>query len=274
MRLFLLFALCSLCLGGESPAAEPEILVNRLLAGRLSLKAGDLVELSARGDMKNSERFRVLAIYEEKADPYNVPLKRSLVKMHLPDLERIAGRKDQLDLVSIELKRGADARAVAARLNAEAIGFTAFSAEELAVRASTTFQIVSRFHQAIAMITMMAGAIFIFALMVMRVEDQRKSLAILTVTGISRRTILKSLVLESTFFAFFASILGAMLGYTAAFFVNLYYQNFYQTELIFARVTVPILIRAISISFLLGIVGGTFSWFRLKHLAPREELGR
>ncbi len=274
MKFFLLVALCSLCLCSESFSAEPEILINHLLAKRLSLRAGDIVELSATGDMKNSERFRVAAIYEEKADPYNVPLKRSLIKMHLPDLERLAGRTDQLDLVSIRLQKTANAPQVAARLNAEAIGFTAFSADELAVRTSTTFQVVSRFHKAIAMITMMAGAVFIFALMVMRVEDQRKNLAILTVTGISRRTILKSLVLESTFFAFFASILGAGIGYAASFFVNLYYQNFYQTTLIFASVTAPILIRAISISFLLGMIGGTFSWFRLKHLAPLEELGR
>jgi putative ABC transport system permease protein len=255
-------------------ATEPEILINSLLSQRMHLHAGDSVQIAASGDMKNAVTFRIKAIYSEKADPYNVPLKRSVVKMHLPDLEKLTGRTDQVDLISLTLRKGEDARTIAARLNSEAIGFTAYSANELARKSSTTFEVVSRFHQAIALITMMAGAIFIFALVVMRVEDQRKSLAILSVTGISRSTILKSLVLESMFFAFFASLLGAGLGIISAAAVNIYYQHYYQTTLIFARVTPAILLRAILLSFLFGLVAGTFSWFRLRRLAILEELGR
>lgn len=255
-------------------AAEPEILINRLLAERLHLQAGDTVEISRTGDMKNAEQFRVAAIYEDKADPYQVPLRHSQIKMHLPDLERLTGRYDQLDLVSIQLQNNSDPRQFAARLNGEAIGFAAYSARELAVRSSRTFQVVSKFHEAIAMITMMAGATFIFALMIMRVEDQRKNLAILSVTGISRQTILKSLLLEATVFAFAASLLGTGIGYAASAAVNAYYRHFYQTTLVFAHVNSAILFRALSLSFLLGIIAGAFSWFRLRHLAVLQELGR
>lgn len=259
---------------GISAAGEPEILINRRLAEKLQIKVGDIVEVSASGDMRNHVLFRVSSIYEEQADPFNVPLKRNLVKMHLPDLEELTGKSDQLDIITVKLTKQSDAPDMAARLNADAIGFTAFSAEELAQRTSSTFEVVSRFHEAIAFITMMAGAIFIFALVVMRVEDQRKNLAILTVTGISRKTILKALVLESLFFAFFASLLGAVLGIISAKLVNLYYQYYYQTSLIFAEVTPSVLTRAMLLSFLLGIVAGTFSWFRLRRLSVLQELGR
>ncbi|MCI0411216.1 ABC transporter permease [bacterium] len=267
-------AILFLVLVANHALAEPEILINERLARRLSAKASDLVEISAAGDMKEARTFRVAHVYREKADPYLVPLQRNQIKMHLSDLETLINRPDQLDLVSVRLKNGSNASHLAARLNAEAIGFTANSAEELATRNSTTFEVVSRFHKAIAFITMMAGAIFIFALVVMRVEDQRKQFAILTVTGISRKTILKTLVLESIFFAFLASLIGAFLGILAARVVNLYYQNFYQTTLIFAKVTVPILLQAATVSFVLGIVAGTFSWFRLKRLQVLQELGR
>jgi hypothetical protein len=53
-------------------AADPEILINSLLAQRMHLHPGDSVQISASGDMKNAVRFRVKAIYDEKADPYNV----------------------------------------------------------------------------------------------------------------------------------------------------------------------------------------------------------
>ncbi len=248
--------------------------MNERLAQRLTIRAGDLVEISATGDMKKARTFRVAEIYREKADPYLVPLRRNMIKMHLSDLEDLLERPDQLDLISIRLKEGASGPKLAARLNDEAIGFMATSAEELAARNSTTFEVVSRFHKAIAFITMMAGAIFIFALVVMRAEDQRKQFAILTVTGISRKTILKMLVLESIFFAFVASLIGALLGIGAAKVVNLYYQNFYQTSLIFAEVTFSILLQAATVSFLLGIIAGTFSWFRIKHLQVLQELGR
>lgn len=255
-------------------ATTPEILINRRAADKLQLHQGDIVEISLTGDMKTTQQFRISAIYEEPADPSLVPLKRNYVKMHLSDLENLTGKKDQLDMISIQLKNPANAANVAARLNADAIGFTAYSAQELANRSSTTFVVVSRFHQAIAFISMTAGAIFIFALMVMRVEDQRKNLAILTVTGISKKTILKSLMLEAVFFAFIASLLGAVLGSISARIVNLYYQHYYQTTLTFAEVTGDILIRAMCIAFFLGIIAGTFSWFRLRHLAVLQELGR
>jgi putative ABC transport system permease protein len=266
--------LIAIICSGSIAFAQPEILVNERLAERLSLKVGDLVEVSASGDMKNAETFRVTHIYREKADPYLVPLRRNMIKMHISDLESLLERDDQVDLISIRLKEGASGPRLAARLNDEAIGFMAVSANELASRNSTTFEVVSRFHKAIALITMMAGAIFIFALVVMRVEDQRKQFAILTVTGISRNTILKTLVTESIFFAFVASLIGAFLGIGAARVVNIYYQSFYQTSLIFAEVTSSILIQAVTVSFLLGMIAGTLSWFRLKRLEVLQELGR
>ena len=274
LRVFILITAFLSVFLSRSEADTPEILINERLAQRLSIKAGDLVEIAASGDMQNARTFRVAKVYREKADPYLVPLRRNMIKMHLSDLERILDRADQVDLISIRLKQGASGRELAARINDEAIGFMAVSAEELAARNSTTFQVVSRFHKAIAFITMMAGAIFIFALVVMRVEDQRKQFAILSVTGISRRTILQTLVLESVFFAFLASLIGAFIGIAAARAVNLYYQNFYQTTLIFAEVTFSILLQAATVSFVLGIVAGTLSWFRIRRLNVLQELGR
>ena len=274
LRVFILITAFLSVFLSRSEADTPEILINERLAQRLSINAGDLVEIAASGDMQNARTFRVAKVYREKADPYLVPLRRNMIKMHLSDLERILDRADQVDLISIRLKQGASGRELAARINDEAIGFMAVSAEELAARNSTTFQVVSRFHKAIAFITMMAGAIFIFALVVMRVEDQRKQFAILSVTGISRRTILQTLVLESVFFAFLASLIGAFIGIAAARAVNLYYQNFYQTTLIFAEVTFSILLQAATVSFVLGIVAGTLSWFRIRRLNVLQELGR
>jgi len=255
-------------------SATPEVLINQRLADRLSLRAGDRIELSPSGEMKNAREFQIAGIYQEKPDPYVVPLKRNMIKMHLTDLETLIERPDQVDLVSIQLRKKSGGHSLAIKLNAEAIGFTAVSAQELAQKNSATFEVVSRFHKAIAFITMMAGAIFIFALVVMRVEDQRKNLAILTVIGISRQTILKSLVLESIFFAFIASLIGALIGIFGAKVVNLHYQSFYQTNLIFARVTSSILLQAMTVSFLLGMIAGTFSYIRLRHLQVLQELGR
>lgn len=272
---FFFFLLLPPCLRASVVSSpNPEILINRRLADQLTVKAGDLVELSSSGSMKDPTAFRVTAVYEEKADPYKVPRRPRLIKMHLSDLERLSGKIDQLDIISIRVKTPAQAASLAVRLNADAIGFTAYSAEDLAKRSSSTFQVVSRFHRAIALITMMAGAVFIFALVLMRVEDQRKNLAILTVTGISKRTILQSVLLESTFFAFLASLLGAGMGCVSAELVNLYYRYYYQTTLVFANVTADILLQALALSFVLGIAAGAFSWIRLRRLAVLQELGR
>src|SRR5262245_14737369 len=95
-------------------ATTPEILINRRAAERIQLHQGDIVEISLTGDMKKSQQFRVSAIYEEPADPSLVPLKRNYVKMHLSDLENLTGKKDQLDMISIQLKKGSNASNIAA----------------------------------------------------------------------------------------------------------------------------------------------------------------
>src|ERR1044071_6024261 len=131
----LLFGICAVSI------AEPQIWINQRLADRLSLKAGDSVLLSISGDMKNAKSFQLEGIYSEKPDPYVVPLKRNMIKMHLSDLETLIERPDQLDLISIRVKKGTDSHNLAARLNSEAIGFVAVSSQELADKNSTTFEV-------------------------------------------------------------------------------------------------------------------------------------
>src|SRR5262245_16628095 len=58
MRLVNLTLLLTLCLSASVVSSEPEILVNQRLAKALSLKTGDVIEISASGDMKDAQEFK------------------------------------------------------------------------------------------------------------------------------------------------------------------------------------------------------------------------
>src|SRR5438132_472476 len=137
--------LCFICVLGIAfslcASNANEILVNQQFVDKLGIRPGDSVFIAAQPSAAKWRRFRVRGIYSEKADPSQVPLRRSMVKMHLPDLQMLTGRNDELDLVSISLRHGSSqAAALASRLNSEAIGFTAYSAPALASRSSRTFE--------------------------------------------------------------------------------------------------------------------------------------
>src|SRR5439155_3906379 len=126
--------------------------------------------------------------------------------------------------VVVWLRDPSRAEAVRARLADAAPGFDAYTSDDLAQHASTTFVVIARFQAAIAWLALAAGAVFLVTLMVLKVEERKRELAMLRLTGISRRTVVSSLVLESLVVALLGSALGVGLGLLFSRGVNAYFR--------------------------------------------------
>jgi putative ABC transport system permease protein len=273
------------------PLPPRTIAIDESLAAASNLRVGDRVTVTARpgGDdfavttatrsgyapgAAAVETVTVGAIVRRGADPSEVARGDLLLRMHLDQLQRVSGYGDRVDRFAIATKPGADIRQTLDHINHVAFGFRAYRSRDIAVETSRTFQVVSRFHRAIGIITIVASSIFLLCIMVLKVEERRRDIAALRLMGISRSTVVRSIIFESAVVAVLGSVLGVALGWAASLLVNWHYQGLYRTPLEFSIVTPPIVVFAVSLSLLLGIGAGLLASLRLVRTPPLELFGR
>jgi putative ABC transport system permease protein len=268
-----LLVLLTMTLSTRLPAQLPEIAIERRLATELDLAVGDTIRLGPAAD---SIRFAgvVAAIYEPRSDPADIAKGEWHLRMHLPDLTRLLGTPDRVDRLSIGLRGGISADSAAARLNRSAYGYRAHSSRVIASESSQTFRVVSRFHRAIAIITIVASAVFLLCIMLLKVEERRLDAAVMRFVGVRRRTIFGALLLEAVLVAALGSLLGTGLAYLAGAATNAYYRRFFDTLLTFSLITPDISWFSVMLSLVLGAGAGAVAAWRLVHTKALVLWGR
>jgi putative ABC transport system permease protein len=268
--------LTALVLGAEAQAQAPfrSITIDERLAARAMLAVGDTAVLApsagARGDT-----VVIAAITRRSADPSEIARSEFRVRLHLDHLQALTGSGDRVGRFAVQTRDVPGAvDSAAARINALAFGFRAYPAAEVAVETSATFRVVNRFHRAIGVITIVASAIFLLCITLLKVDERRRDAGALRLMGISRATIVRAVVLEASLIAVIGSMMGAAFGYVAGWIVNWHYQGVYSTPLKFAIVTPGIVLFATALSLGLGVIAGLLAAQRLVRRAPLELVGR
>ncbi|MFN2567557.1 MAG: ABC transporter permease [Gemmatimonadaceae bacterium] len=261
-------------IAGQRPQdALRNIAIDQQLAADASLSVGDRVVLAAAPGAAG-DTVVVAAIVRSRADPSEVPRAEYRVRLHLDHLQQLAGYGDRVDRFAIRT-RGDSATSRAMRaINAAAFGFRAHRSRDIAVETSKTFLVVSRFHKAIGVITIVASATFLLCIMLLKVDERRRDVAALRLMGISAATVVRSVVLEASLVAVLGSALGAALGWAASGIVNWHYQGVYRTSLAFSVVTGDVLVLAVALSLVLGVVAGLLAALRLVRTPPLVLFGR
>jgi len=267
--LLLLVTAGARCLWAQVPA----IAIERQLARQFDLSVGDTVSLGTQVDSLNLLVI-VGAIYEPRPDPAEIAKRERHLRMHLPDLASLLGAADRVDRISIGLRPGISADSAAAILDRGAYGYRAFSSEAIASESSQTFLVVSRFHRAIAVITIVASAVFLLCIMLLKVEERRLDAAVMRFVGVRRRTIFGALLLEASLIAVLGSALGTVLAYLAGAATNAYYRRFFDTILTFSIITPDIVAFGVVLSLVLGALAGAFAAWRLVRTRPLVLWGR
>ena len=254
-------------------AQVSEVAVERRLARELGLSVGDTLRLGPTPDSV-ATLVRVSAVYEPRPDPAEIAKRDRHVRMHLPDLASLLGLPDRVDRLSIGLNPGISSDSAVAALNRTAFGYRAYTTTAIASESSQTFLVVSRFHRAIAVITIVASAVFLLCIMLLKVEERRLDAAVMRFVGVRRRTIFGALLLEAAVVAAFGSILGTGLAYLAGAATNAYYGRFFDTTLIFSLITPDLVLFSVALSLALGIAAGAVAAWRLVHTRPLVLWGR
>jgi len=254
---------------GARPALGqlPGVALDERTARELGLRVGDTVRVGSAPDSVH-HRAVIAAIVRPRVDPATVMRRERWARFHLPDLAALLGAPDRVDRWGVALQPGVDPAAAAASLNEFAFGFRAHPSAEIAAESSRTFDVVSRFHRAIAVIAVAAGAIFLLCIMLLKVEERRLDTAIMRLVGVRRRTIVSALVLEAAVLALLGSATGLVMAGVAVTLTNAYYRAAFDTTLLFALITPGVVTFSISLSVVLGVGAGALAAIRLARTSP------
>jgi len=255
-------------------AAAPPIVIENSLARKLALAPGDTIALRMNGARGEGRLFVVAGMFTSPPDPAGISRTSKSVWMGITDLEKLAGRKDRVSRFVLDVAPGVDVDSMVAALNTAQLGFTAYRSTDLAQRSSRTFVVISNFHKAISFLSILAGSAFLAAIVLLQVQELRKSLGVLRVIGFSKRRIYTTVVGETVLLANLGAIGGVLLGLVVSRAVNAYYRNYFDTDLVFSRVTWSQVGLAFGVATLVGVVVGSLATGYLFKLRVNEVLGR
>lgn len=253
--------------------APRSIAIDERLASDAGIRVGDTIVVAAAPEAAGDSVI-VSAITRRGADPSEVARSDYRVRLHLDQLQTLTRYGDRVDRFAVATRGGGAEQAAQRAINHAAFGFRAYPSREIAVETSRTFQVVSRFHRAIGIITIVASSIFLLCIMLLKVEERRRDVAALRLMGISAASVVRSVVIEATLVALLGSAMGVALGALAGYVVNLHYQGVYRTPLMFAIVTPDIVLLAVALSLTLGVGAGLLASLRLVRTPPLELFGR
>lgn len=273
IRLLQLLMFTGTLLPGPAAAQLPAVAVERRLAEELSLRVGDTVRL---GTAPDSVRLVAVvgAVYEPRPDPAEIAKVERHLRMHLPDLAVLLGAPDRVDRFGVGLVPGTAVDSAVAALERNAFGFRVYPSAAIAAESSETFLVVSRFHRAIAIITIVASAVFLLCIMLLKVEERRMDAAVMRFVGVRRRTIFGALLLEAALVAALGCVIGTGLALAAGAATNAYYRSFFDTALTFSLVTPGIVLFSVALSLALGLLAGAAAAWRLVRTRPMVLWGR
>ena len=247
------------------------IAIDERLAADAGVKLGDRLVLSSTPGGPG-DSVVVAALVKRQADPSEVARGEYRVRMHLDQLQTLIGYGDRVDRFAVAARQPSAADSAVTSINRAAFGFQAFRSRDIAVETSRTFLVVSRFHRAIGVITIVASAIFLLCIMLLKVDERRRDVAALRLMGISARSIVRSVMVEAALVAVVGSAMGVGIGWLSSLFINWHYRSVYRTPLAFAVVTPGIVGLAVALSLVLGLVAGFVASQRLVHMPALELL--
>jgi putative ABC transport system permease protein len=253
------------------PRLPRTVAIDERLAADAHLAVGDRIVLTATPGGPG-DTVIISALVRRRADPSEVARAEYRVRMHLGELQRLVGYGDRVDRFAVATASAGGTDSALKTINDAAFGFHAYRSRDIAVETSRTFLVVSRFHRAIGVITIVASAIFLLCIMLLKVDERRRDVAALRLMGISARSIIRSVMVEAALVAVVGSGVGVALGWASSRLINWHYRGVYRTPLSFALVTPSIVSLAVALSLVLGLVAGYLAAQRLVRQPPLDLL--
>jgi len=143
--------------------------------------------------------------------------------------------------------------------------FAIMSIQEISETISEATGIMTLLLGAIAAISLLVGGIGVMNIMLVSVLERTREIGIRKALGARERDIWVQFLLEAAFLSFAGGIIGVIIGWLVAFFVN-------RSGVMTTVVTADIVILAVSVSVAIGLFFGFYPAWNASRLNPIEAL--
>jgi ABC-type lipoprotein release transport system permease subunit len=241
---------------GEPLVSNHQIILGRTMAEALNKKPGNTIELSGY-------RYRIVGIFET-----GIGWEELGGVITLRDGQTFTGRPRKSTMYALKLKDPRSAVDVVDKINRN------FPSIHAAITSDFTNQLPDMKNSesmisSISYLAIIIGGVAVLNTMMMSVFERTREIGVLRALGWQRRRILGLIMREAAILGFLGGAVG--IGLAVGFVVML---RFIPTMgMMFEPVwELPIILRAITAAFLLGIIGGLYPAFRATRLQPIEAL--
>jgi ABC-type lipoprotein release transport system permease subunit len=203
--------------GYASANFTQEIVLNRAVARELNASVGDTVRVAATREFNESHPFRVIGIYEAS---FETDQSRE-VRIHRAELLYLTGRThDEATFIALDLTDASTAPAVAAAIEAAHPDLKAEAPEEILSELDETTAAFKLFAGVIALVSIGVAALFAATVFMISARERVGEIAALRAIGISRRTVLRGMLLESGVLGAGGFGVGLGVGWAGAFAID------------------------------------------------------
>lgn len=183
---------------GRAATANDEIIMDQREITDANLKLGDTYELFG------GKKYKIVGVFS--------PPSGARTKMSLAGMQE-ALQTDKCTYILVKINNGADAAAVAARINEVLPGNKINLTSDLVIDAQERIPGLSTFLRVLVVLGAFVSVIFVLLSMYTTITERRKEIGILKSLGASRSFIISSIEGE----AFFIGLFGVVLGFAVAF---------------------------------------------------------
>jgi putative ABC transport system permease protein len=222
--------------------------------------------------------FQVVGILK----PGSSALMNGVVMIFEKDLKDILNIKDEIDIIVVRVENKNNIEKVATDIKNkmrkdrnEKIGeedFTVQTPVQSLAAVNTILNIINIIIVGIAFISLIIGGIGIANTMYTSVLERTKEIGTMKAIGAKNSDILLLFVFESGLFGFIGGVLGALFGLFMSFMVSVAANSYFGQTIITIQISWPLLIGAVSFSFLIGIFAGLIPSYQASKLRPVDAL--
>lgn len=190
---------------GRAATAADEIIMDQREIRDENLKIGDTYELFG------GKHYKIVGIF---SPPSGARTKMSLTAM------QEALQTDKCTYILVKIKNGADAPAVAAKINEVLPGNKINLTSDLIIDAQERIPGLNTFLRILVALGAFVSIIFVLLSMYTTITERRKEIGILKSLGASKSFIISSIEGEAFFIGLLGVIAGFVVAFTAAYFIG------------------------------------------------------
>jgi len=226
----------------------------------------------------NDVEFEVVGVLEAIGNPSD----DQQVYIPLDDLKEIFGTGDRVDMIWVEIEKGADLEQVAEKtekklkqfrnVDDKTIDFTVETPQEMIAMFTEILNILLAFLIGIGSISIIVGGVGIANTMYTSVLERNKEIGTMKAIGAKNSDILLIFVIESGVLGFVGGALGLLVGIGIAKSIEYVSTVMIGSDIIRASMHPYLLVGVLAFAFFIGVISGLTPSYQASKLKPVDAL--